>query len=107
MARFELINNLSAWESIILSLPRIQHSRYQVGLDSEAETSKNYKKLIDQLENAGESLANAHEAVVYLSGQAKEYVKTWTSYQALWDLQGDQVYDRLGSDTQVCLNKFI
>lgn len=46
-------------------------------------------------------MAKAHEAIVQVTGDAKEYVKTWTSYQALWDLQSDQVYGRLGSDTQV------
>ncbi|CAH8501365.1 unnamed protein product [Schistosoma guineensis] len=104
VARHELIVNLSAWESIVLSLPRIQHSRYQVGIDSETDTQKNYKKLIYKLENGGEILAKAHEAIVQVTGDAKEYVKTWTSYQALWDLQSDQVYGRLGSDTQVWMN---
>ncbi|VDP20010.1 unnamed protein product [Schistosoma margrebowiei] len=107
VARHELIVNLSSWESIVLSLPRIQHSRYQVdhvGIDSETDTQKNYKKLIYKLENGGEILAKAHEAIVQVTGDAKEYVKTWTSYQALWDLQSDQVYGRLGSDTQVWMN---
>ncbi|CAH8499852.1 unnamed protein product [Heterobilharzia americana] len=104
VARHELIVNLSSWESMVLSLPRIQHSRYQVGIESDTDTQKNYKKLIYKLENAGESLAKAHKAIVQVTGEAKEYVKTWTSYQALWDLQSDQVYGRLGSDTQIWMN---
>jgi dynein heavy chain 1 len=30
--------------------------------------------------------------------QIKKYVKEWLCYQALWDLQADNLYGRLGSD---------
>ncbi|CAH8838540.1 unnamed protein product [Trichobilharzia szidati] len=104
VARHELIVNLSGWEGVVLTLPRIQHSRYQVGIESENDTQKNYKKLMCKLDNSGDVLAKAYEAIAQVTGEAKEYVKTWTSYQALWDLQSDQVYGRLGSDTQVWMN---
>ncbi|VDP72907.1 unnamed protein product [Echinostoma caproni] len=104
VAQQELMLNLGAWESIVLNLPRIQHSRYQVGLETEADTQRNYKKLLHNLQNAGEVLEQAHQAIMDVVDEAREYVKTWTSYQALWDLQGDQVYGRIGTDTQVWMN---
>ncbi|KAF8560529.1 hypothetical protein P879_02534 [Paragonimus westermani] len=104
VAQQELLLNLGAWEGIVLNLPRIQHSRYQVGLETGNDTQKNYKKLLHNLVNAGEALEQAHQAILDVVDEAREYVKTWTSYQALWDLQSDQVYGRIGKDTQVWMN---
>lgn len=67
----------------------------------ESDAQRNYKKLLHNLQNAGEVLEEAHQAIMDVINEAREYVKTWTSYQALWDLQGDQVYGRIGTDTQV------
>ncbi|THD25348.1 Dynein heavy chain 1 cytosolic [Fasciola hepatica] len=104
VAQQELMLSLGAWESTVLNLPRIQHSRYQVGLETESDTQRNYKKLLHDLQNTGEVLEEAHQAIMDVVDEAREYVKTWTSYQALWDLQGDQVYGRIGTDTQVWMN---
>ncbi|VEL06840.1 unnamed protein product [Protopolystoma xenopodis] len=100
VARQELINNLADWKNIILTLPRIQHSRYQVGVESEAEQQKTYRRLICHLSDGGDVLQSTHRAISEVIRETDEYVRTWTRYQALWDLQSDQVYERLGTDVQ-------
>ena len=45
----------------------------------------------DQLQSAYKSIEDNIE-------QLNQYVKTWLSYQALWDMQASFVYERLGDD---------
>ncbi|KER29805.1 hypothetical protein T265_03604 [Opisthorchis viverrini] len=104
VAQQELLLSLGSWEGIVLNLPRIQHSRYQVGLEVGSDVHKNYKKILHNLDRADEALEQAHQAILDVVSEAREYVKTWTSYQALWDLQSDQVYGRIGTDTRVWMN---
>ncbi|TGZ69850.1 hypothetical protein CRM22_003509 [Opisthorchis felineus] len=104
VAQQELLLSLGSWEGIVLNLPRIQHSRYQVGLEVGGDVHKNYKKILHNLDRADEALEQAHQAILDVVSEAREYVKTWTSYQALWDLQSDQVYGRIGTDTRVWMN---
>ncbi len=67
------------------------------------ESQKLYKTLISTLGNDSDVLMRAHEAISELLGETEEYVKTWTSYQALWDLQSDQVYSRIGTNLDVSM----
>lgn len=75
----------------------------KVGLNTEVESQKLYKNLISRLGNDSDVLMHAHESISDILSETEEYVKTWTSYQALWDLQSDQVYSRIGTDLAVSL----
>uniref|UniRef100_A0A0X3P013 Dynein heavy chain, cytoplasmic n=1 Tax=Schistocephalus solidus TaxID=70667 RepID=A0A0X3P013_SCHSO len=107
VATQDLFNELASWQNIILNLPRIQHSRYQVGLNTEVESRKLYRNLISTLCADSDILMLAHEEIRNLMDETEEYVKTWTSYQTLWDLQSDQVYARLGTDLEVWMDVLI
>lgn len=41
---------------------------------------------------------DAYSAVENVMRKVSDYVGEWIRYQALWDLQPDQLYDRLGSE---------
>uniref|UniRef100_A0A5K3FEA9 Dynein heavy chain, cytoplasmic n=2 Tax=Mesocestoides corti TaxID=53468 RepID=A0A5K3FEA9_MESCO len=104
VASHELLAQLTAWQNIVLNLPRIQHSRYQVGLNTEITSQKLYMNLISKLTEDSDVLIHAHDAIYDILAETEEYVKTWTSYQALWDLQSDQVYTRIGTNLEVWMN---
>ncbi|CAB3376335.1 Hypothetical predicted protein [Cloeon dipterum] len=87
---------LFAWQAIILSQTRIQSSRYQVGLDK--PTSQTYRNLLSKMPDGKNILGAAYRAVISKWTQIQNYVKEWLCYQALWDLQADNLYGRLGTD---------
>lgn len=63
--------------------------------------------LISRLSKESDVLIHAHDAIFGILSETEEYVKTWTSYQALWDLQVDQVYNRIGTNLEASLIYFI
>ena len=96
---------LSAWIRVVIDQTRITHSRYQVTLDTETTAGeRTFRAALGELPSGGEALERAFSSVQVLVQQAELYVRTWTSYQSLWDLQADQIYNRLGEDLQVWMN---
>lgn len=51
-----------------------------------------------KLPKKSQVLMEAHEAIDHVVNMANDYVNQWTRYQALWDLQQDMLFERLGSD---------
>lgn len=60
--------------------------------------------LISQLSKDNNVLLHAYDSICNILDETEEYVKTWTSYQALWDLQPDQVYNRIGNNLEVFIS---
>jgi dynein heavy chain 1 len=60
-ARFQIMQQLFAWEAIVLSQTRLQSSRYQVGLDR--PTSQTYRNLLTKLPQGSAVLESAYEAI--------------------------------------------
>ncbi|VDN96525.1 unnamed protein product [Rodentolepis nana] len=104
VASHDLFSQLTAWQNIILNLPRIQHSRYQVGLNADEDTQQHNMNLVSRLAKESNVLSHAYDSISNILEETDEYVKTWTSYQALWDLQLDQVYNRIGNNLEVWMN---
>lgn len=107
-AREQLILELYEYEGIITNQKRIQHSRYQLGIESESEYKTTFKSLLNRLPTASKPLEDAYETVESLITAAEDYVNTWLDFQSLWDLQTDQLYARLGKDIpnwMACLNE--
>lgn len=131
-ARFQLMQQMFAWQAIVTSQQRLQSSRYQVGLDK--PVIETYKHLLTKLPDGSSILANAYDAIerkikevseiaharIYILSTLKSIIKIdnfffkvqnysaeWFCYQALWDLQADNVYGKLGQDINLwmkCLN---
>ena len=60
-ARFQIMQQLFAWEAIVLSQTRLQSSRYQVGLDR--PTSQTYRNLLTKLPQGSAVLEAAYDAI--------------------------------------------
>ena len=95
-ARFQIMQQLFAWQAIVTSQVRLQSSRYQVGLDK--PESGTYRNLLTKLPNGKQPLEAAYEAVESKMRDIADYVDQWLRYQALWDLQPDNLYGKLGEN---------
>ncbi|XP_067011460.2 dynein heavy chain, cytoplasmic isoform X2 [Anabrus simplex] len=104
-ARFQIMQQLFAWQAIVTSQTRLQSSRYQVGLDR--PTSQTYRNLLTKLPGGSVVLESAYDAIENKIKEVHKYVGEWLRYQSLWDLQSDNLYGRLGEDINLwmkCLN---
>ncbi|XP_055383630.1 dynein heavy chain, cytoplasmic isoform X2 [Condylostylus longicornis] len=104
-ARFQITQQLFAWEAIVTSQTRLQSSRYQVGLDK--PVLQTYRNLLTKLPAGSDTLEHAYEAIENKINEVHNYVDEWLRYQSLWDLQPDILYGRLGEDVNLwikCLN---
>lgn len=104
-ARFQITQQLFAWEAIVTSQTRLQSSRYNVGLDKPVHQT--YRTLLTKLPNGSAPLEQSYEAIETKISEVRNYVDEWLRYQSLWDLQADILYGRLGDDITLwikCLN---
>uniref|UniRef100_A0A3Q2D1J2 Dynein, cytoplasmic 1, heavy chain 1 n=1 Tax=Cyprinodon variegatus TaxID=28743 RepID=A0A3Q2D1J2_CYPVA len=97
--RYKLYQEMFAWKTIILSLPRIQSQRYQVGVHYElSEEEKFYRNALTRMPDGPAALEESYNAVEDIVGEVEQYVKVWLQYQCLWDMQAENIYNRLGED---------
>ncbi|RZC33924.1 Dynein heavy, DHC N2, AAA 9 and/or MT domain containing protein [Asbolus verrucosus] len=104
-ARFQIMQQLFAWEAIVMSQQRLQSSRYQVGVDK--PVTETYRNILTKLPNKSTPLENAYSAIASKIKEIQNYVNEWLTYQSLWDLQADNLYGKLGDDIgkwMECLN---
>lgn len=105
-ARFNLLQELFAWENVILTLNRIESSRYQVGLDR--PTSPQYRELLNRIPDGSHVvLESAYQAIDSKISQMRDYINQWLTYQSLWDLQPDMLYAKLGDDINRWMNTLV
>ncbi|TRY83561.1 hypothetical protein DNTS_016270 [Danionella cerebrum] len=101
--RYRLYQEMFNWKTNILSLPRIQSQRYQVGIHYElSEEEKFYRNALTRMPDGPAALEEAYNAVKENVSEVEQYVKVWLQYQCLWDMQPENIYTRLGED----LNKW-
>ncbi|XP_070577189.1 cytoplasmic dynein 1 heavy chain 1-like [Ptychodera flava] len=97
--RYQLMQQLFAWEAIVCNQKRIQSQRYQVGLDHhESETETTYRSLLTQLTDGPSALDDSYSAIAETINKVQEYIKVWLQYQSLWDMQPHNIYGRLGEN---------
>uniref|UniRef100_A0A8C3ASK7 Cytoplasmic dynein 1 heavy chain 1 n=1 Tax=Cyclopterus lumpus TaxID=8103 RepID=A0A8C3ASK7_CYCLU len=97
--RYKLYQEMFAWKMVILSLPRIQSQRYQVGVHYElSEEEKFYRNALTRMPDGPAALEEAYNAVEDIVNEVEQYVKVWLQYQCLWDMQAENIYNRLGED---------
>ncbi|XP_066262863.1 dynein heavy chain, cytoplasmic isoform X3 [Euwallacea similis] len=104
-ARFQIMQQLFAWEAIVTSQLRLQSSRYQVGIDK--PVTETYRNILTKLPTGSQPLNNAYNAIDSKIKEVQKYVNQWLTYQSLWDLQADTLYGQLGEDIgkwMRCLN---
>ncbi|XP_014066736.1 cytoplasmic dynein 1 heavy chain 1 isoform X2 [Salmo salar] len=97
--RYKLYQEMFAWKMVILSLPRIQSQRYQVGVHYElSEEEKFYRNALTRMPDGPAALEEAYNSVKDNVNEVEQYVKVWLQYQCLWDMQAENIYNRLGED---------
>ena len=84
-ARFSLLQELFAWENVVLTMNRIESSRYQVGLDR--PQSLQYRDLLNKIPETKTVLDAAYNAIESKIKQMQDYIQQWLTYQSLWDVQ--------------------
>ncbi|XP_054423711.1 cytoplasmic dynein 1 heavy chain 1 [Pteronotus mesoamericanus] len=101
--RYKLYQEMFAWKMVVLSLPRIQSQRYQVGVHYDlTEEEKFYRNALTRMPDGPMALEESYSAVMGIVTEVEQYVKVWLQYQCLWDMQAENIYNRLGED----LNKW-
>ncbi|XP_073494500.1 cytoplasmic dynein 1 heavy chain 1 isoform X2 [Phyllobates terribilis] len=101
--RYKLFQELFSWQTVVLSLPRIQSQRYQVGIHYELmEEEKYYRNALTRLPDGPAVVNEAYAAIMAIVTEVEQYVKVWLQYQCLWDMQAENIYNRLEED----LNKW-
>ncbi|XP_044746185.1 dynein heavy chain, cytoplasmic isoform X2 [Coccinella septempunctata] len=104
-ARFQIMQQLFAWQAIVTSQQRLQSSRYQVGVDK--PSTQTYRNILTKLPLLSAPLENAYTAIEAKISEIRNYVNEWLTYQTLWDLQAEKLYGSLGEDISLwmeCLN---
>ncbi|EPY87752.1 dynein, cytoplasmic, heavy polypeptide 1-like protein [Camelus ferus] len=97
--RYKLYQEMFAWKMVVLSLPRIQSQRYQVGVHYElTEEEKFYRNALTRMPDGPVALEESYSAVMGIVTEVEQYVKVWLQYQCLWDMQAENIYNRLGED---------
>ncbi|XP_065175263.1 cytoplasmic dynein 1 heavy chain 1-like [Sycon ciliatum] len=96
--RSQLLLQLHQWLGILTSLPRIQSSRYTVGVERVDSMSTTYRNLLARLPAGTAPLHGAYEAIEARCREVEAYVKVWLQYQSLWDMEPNHVYGILGED---------
>uniref|UniRef100_A0A0N5AC29 DHC_N1 domain-containing protein n=1 Tax=Syphacia muris TaxID=451379 RepID=A0A0N5AC29_9BILA len=100
-ARAHLLDQLFAWQAVVTDQHRISSKRFQVFIFLFALTKNNestYRDVLAVLPQGQKILDEAYAAVEDVIKEVSEYVGEWLRYQALWDLQPDLLYERLGFD---------
>lgn len=103
-ARYNLMQQLFAWQNIVLALNRIESTRYQVGFD---RASRQYKNLLTRLPDGLICLKACYKTIEDITGQMQDYIQRWLAYQSLWDLQPDMLYERLGDDVSLWIDTLV
>ncbi|KAG8185039.1 hypothetical protein JTE90_017062 [Oedothorax gibbosus] len=104
-ARFNIMQQLFAWENVVLLQIRIQSSRYQVGLDR--PVSESYRNLLRKMPDGAVTLEAAYQEIENKIKQMDSYVKEWLRYQALWDLQPEALYSKLKENIGLWMNTLV
>uniref|UniRef100_A0A1I7Y6V7 Dynein heavy chain, cytoplasmic n=1 Tax=Steinernema glaseri TaxID=37863 RepID=A0A1I7Y6V7_9BILA len=92
-----LLDQLYAWQAVITQQKRISSTRYQLTLNRDALEST-YRNVLSRLPQGQKVPEKAYTAVDTVLHQVSEYVNEWLRHQALWDLQPEMLYERLGSE---------
>ncbi|MCP9259197.1 Dynein heavy chain, cytoplasmic [Dirofilaria immitis] len=96
-ARAHLLDQLFAWQSVITNQPRISSTRFQLTLAKDS-TEATYRDVLAHLPQGQKVIEQAYDTVEKVMKEVADYVGEWLRYQALWDLQPDVLYERLGND---------
>lgn len=102
--RSHLFTQLYEYLSIITSQQRILHSRYQVTIETRSKINSTFINLIYKSNVTLKFLEKIFTSINNIINEISKYIDMWFQYQAVWDLQIDILYSRLGTDLKLWIN---
>ncbi|KAF8367390.1 dhc-1 [Pristionchus pacificus] len=96
-AKAALLEQLYEWHGVVTGQARISSTRFQLTIDQQA-SKRTYKEVLAKLPGGLTLLDKAFNTIEKLTSEVDEYVAEWLRYQALWDLQAETIYEKLGTD---------
>jgi dynein heavy chain 1 len=86
--------------SVICNLARIRSSRYEISLqvDEDVAEETTYVGILTSFDD--DTLQRPLSLIETKVQEVTEYVDKWLQFQALWDLEADAVYSRLGDSLE-------
>ncbi len=81
---------------VVCGLPRIESERYEKAKETGEGQDNTYRNIMEKL--SGEVLLKAYVQIEGVIREAEDYARSWTKYQALWDLDASKIFDKLGDD---------
>ncbi|EMC91770.1 hypothetical protein BAUCODRAFT_126763 [Baudoinia panamericana UAMH 10762] len=100
-ARAGWLENLNAWLGVVCNLPRVQASRFENALTAGGTVAFTTYGELPMM--CMESLAVLYEQIEARMGAAQQYIDEWLQFQALWDLQMDQIQNNIGDELDLWL----
>ena len=91
-------NQLHQAMAIICSNRRLEYRNDAQYNKDNIYKENSYRSLIQLIDI--NILKNCYTALEAKFDECEEYVKTWLSYQVLWDIQPKNIYDKLGDDME-------
>ena len=96
-AREYWLNDLHSRLNIFACQKKLRVNRYNFIIDEDkTKSAGDFSHVVDKL--SVNLLTSAYKSFHEIVNDAEKYVKTWLSYQALWDIRVDMFYDKLGND---------
>ena len=103
--RAYLMDSFNDWIAIVACLPRLRSSRFEVELgvlrdpSLDLPSAKTYRCIFSELANLSPSpLIAGYAAIDRVSTNVDNYVKEWTQYQSLWDMEFSHIIKHVQED---------
>ena len=106
-AREQWLNNLHINIDNLICQKKMKVNRYNYDVEKKEDTEdEDFSILLTKAPS--NAFLSAYQTVNNIVNDAEKYVKTWLSYQALWDIKIDDFYKRFGDNLktwQIVLNE--
>ena len=103
--RSYLMDSFNDWVAIVASLPRLRSSRFEVELGDlrdpslDLPSTKTYRSIFSELTVLSPSpILGGYRAIDQVVTAVDLYVKEWTQYQSLWDMDFSHILNHVKED---------
>ncbi|PIC53075.1 hypothetical protein B9Z55_002926 [Caenorhabditis nigoni] len=94
--REKILEQLYEWHSVCTAQTRISVKRFQMVMNEEIEP-ETYHNISNVMPEGQACLEKAYDCVNGIMMDLEEYLSEWLSYQSLWVLQSEQLFETLGT----------
>ncbi|CAP31232.1 Protein CBR-DHC-1 [Caenorhabditis briggsae] len=94
--REKILEQLYEWHSVCTAQTRISGKRFQMVMNEEIEP-ETYHNILNVMPEGQACLEKAYDCVNGIMMDLEEYLSEWLSYQSLWVLQSEQLFETLGT----------